>query len=201
MILLRSKKAYFFVIDAFVAVLILSLGIYIILSSYIEQIERDQPAFTSKAMVAFMSNMTIGRYNSDFKFSRLMGVGQTAPNFIKNYENSLLDQVGEFYFREQLPPFPSNLLGLPSDIKFSEELVRDVVEKIVPEQYEVEVIMKDPFLRQSIVIYSRNVNPLFQKDKSFLLVPAKTIIMGDIKADDMSLKIWGPYIIEVHVWQ
>ncbi|MFW6230597.1 MAG: hypothetical protein ACOC32_01080 [Nanoarchaeota archaeon] len=199
-----NKKGYFFVIDAFIALMILTVGVYMILSSYLNQLEKDQPAFTSRTVVGFMSNLSIGRFNSDYKFDTIMnyGLGQENVNFIKNYKLSILEQIGEFYYREQLSSYPRDRDGIPYGVSFSEGLAADVIDTLVPPQYEAEFRLYDQQNDEIVTIYRRNENPLFARESSSLLVPAKMIIMGDFQDTETGSPIlWGPYIVEVHIWQ
>jgi hypothetical protein len=199
-----NKKGYFFVIDAFIALMILTVGVYIIINAYIDQLEKDQPAYTSKTLMTFMSNISIGRYNSDYKFDTLMDyqVGRDSVNFIRRYENTIIEQLGEFYYREKLRPYPRDLDGLPFRKSFSEGLADDVIKNLVPPQYEVEVLLHDPDEEDVVSLYKRNDDPLYARENAALLIPTKAIIMGDFEDTETSAPIvWGPYVLEVHIWQ
>ncbi len=199
----RSKKGYFFIIDAFVAIMILSIGMYLVLSSYMAFAERDQTVLSSRSLVDFMSGVSIAEYDSEHKFEDIMGLSSPdRPNLIRRYDNSIAEQIGEFYFRELMSPYPDNPNGVPLHANPSKTLARDVVESIVPHQFEVEVLLNDHVSGQSILIYSRSDQPRFDEDDARLLVPHKTIIMGDFEDDETEHPIlWGPYVLEVRVWQ
>ncbi len=211
-----GKKGFFFVVDVFISIFILSVGLMIILASFISEPDRSQTSLTSRSLTLFMANTTMARYGSDFKTNVLMKYGtdddSTWPypetNFIKLYSNSIFDQIGEFYFREtyygNYDPVDEPD-GIPANIRFSTALAEDVVSNIVPMQFEVEIILRNPtdYSYESVTpIYRRNKNPVYPRDETPLLIPSKTIIMGTY--DDSKTGnpvIWGPYIIEVHIWQ
>ncbi len=183
---MRSRKGFFFVIDSIMAIVILSIGIYMILSSYMVFADRDQTALTSRSLLSFMDNVTIASYDSDYKFEELMGLSG-GGNYITRYDNSLSEQLGEFFFRDRWD-LASGLAG-------------DIVEKVVPQQFEAEILVKEPVSDIEETIYERNTDPSFSSDDSRLVVPYKSIVMGDFESEDGSPEPWGPYVIEVRVWQ
>ena len=201
---MRGKKGYFFIIDAFIALLILTVGVYIILSSYLDVGDSSQTTLTSKSLMSFMSNMSMANYNSDYKFDNLIRYqyGSSSLNFIRNFENTILEQIGEFYYRESLRTYPQDQDGLPYGVSLSKEFSESIIKDLVPPQYEVQMLLYDPSVGESILLFERNSEPLFPKEDASILIPSKRLIMGDFQDSETgSPVIWGPYVMEVHIWQ
>lgn len=174
-----------------------------ILSSYLNYADRDQTVLSSRSLTDFMSSVSIAEYNNDYKFTTLMGLTSPHnPNFIRRYDNTIADQIAEFYYREQQPPFPENPDGIPRGASFSGGLAREVIESTIPQQFEATLILSDYMTGESSVIYARNEDPRFTENEAELIVPYKSIVMGDFKHNEtQQLVSWGPYVLEVRVWQ
>lgn len=188
----------------------------IILASFLSEPDRSQTSLTSRSLTLFMANTSMAYYGGDFKFQTLMKYGTNddptwsfpETNFIHSYSNSIFEQIAEFYFRQNYyaPYDPiTSPDGIPANRDFSKELTQDVVKNIVPMQLEVEVIIRDPdeYSYENVeTIYQRNINAIYNRNDTPLLIPSKTIVMGSYE-DTLTGNpiIWGPYIIEVHIWQ
>lgn len=212
-LLLKNKKGYFFLIDVFIALMIITIGLMVLISSYLAQSERSQTTFTSRSLTLFMSNMSMARYNSPYKFKTLMSYdlnGYSNHDFLKIYTNTLLEQVGEFYYRELDESKGGLPDGHPDKIpdsvgSLAGGLVESVAQNIVPAQFEVEISIRDPEssgVDSLTPIYIRNDFAIFTREESPLLIPSKAMVMGTFENSlTGSPIIWGPYIMEVHVWQ
>ncbi|MBI3034820.1 hypothetical protein HYY71_00720 [Candidatus Woesearchaeota archaeon] len=104
-----------------------------------------------------------------------------SEGLITDSENTLLQQIGEFY--------KTNKLGV------AEKFIQNVSQGAVPEQFEYEVWI------DNVVLYPRISSPehIKSKDKTDLLLTSKKLTFGIINRT--TTEIWGPYKAEVFVWQ
>ena len=92
--MLNKKRGYFFVIDAVLGMFILILGVFLILSSYINAPEQTQVSLLSDDLMNFFSNTKIKDLNNPYA-----GIGGILWNngTVSDPENTLLQQIGELY--------------------------------------------------------------------------------------------------------
>ena len=174
-----NKRGYFFILDAFLALGILVIGVTILLQSYTKTPEKEQTTDIAEDTLVFFANTKIEDLNNP-----TFGPSGTLvqSGVIKDTQKTLLQQLGEFYYK-YLDSGDENYLNLAG------QLVTNVTENLIPFQYKYE------FLIQGTTIYSKD--PL-SKENSKVLFPAKKLSFGTI---DKTLDLFGPYKVEVLAWQ
>jgi len=166
-----QKKGYFFILDVSIAVTVLLLGILLIYSLKTSSPDPSQTISISNSLLDFMGSTKIRELNSGAK-DTLIRSGK-----ITNIDNSILNQVGEWYIED--------------DIGTAHDFVISVADSILPSQYGMELL----FDGDSIVTISPT--PLLDRSLSSTAISSKRLAYGVIHGN----QLWGPMTAEVIVWQ
>lgn len=164
-------------LDATLALFVLTIGVLLILSFYIDLPQPTQVGFISKDLLNFFSDTKIKDLNNQYA-----GIGGELwrNGSITDPENSLLQQIGEFYNR--------------NDLATAEKFVQNVSD-IIPGQFKYEIWI------DNTRIYPKNASQEHLKSKANtnLLLTSKKLTFG-IQNKSTS-GIWGPFKAEVFVWE
>ena len=176
--MLLKKRGYFFVLDAVLGLIVLVIGVFLINSLYVSVPEPAQVGLLSDDLLNFLSNTRIKELNNQYA-----GIGGQLWNqgYITDADNSLLQQIGEFYAANK------------PDI--AEKFIANVSTGIVPEQFRYEVWI------DSTILYpiTQTIEHIKSKNSTELLLTSKKITFGIMNRETSDL--WGPYKAEVFVWQ
>lgn len=176
--MIHKKRGYFFALDAALGIFVLAIGAFLIASLYINLPEPSQVGLLSDDFLNFLSNTQIKDLNNPYG-----GIGGQLwkDGSITNKDNSLLQQIGEFYSKKQY--------GL------AEKFIQNVSANTVPSQFNYELWM------DNLILYPRNPDQgeIASKSKTDLMLTSKKITFGVANMANSSL--WGPYKAEVFVWQ
>ncbi len=176
--MLFKKRGYFFILDAMLGLFILVIGVFLITSSYVEVPQPTQVKLLSDDLLNFLSATNIRDLNNPYA-----GIGGTlwSQGIITNSENSLLQQIGEFY--------------ATNNLDVAEKFIQNVSKDVVPPQFLYEVVMN------GAVLYPRVQSPqhIESKNSTELLLTSKEITFGILNKTTGDL--WGPYNAEVFVWE
>jgi len=161
------KNGYFFTLDVFIALAVIIVGLAIIFSYSPFSPPQSQTAISSQDLMNELASIKISEISTPFV--QLLIENKT----ITNLENSILEQVGEFYVLHQY------------------ELARNVswytISNFLPPQYGVMLIINDTLIYESQQ-YSND---------SPTLITSKKLISGIINQTIM----WGPLKAELRVWR
>ncbi|MBN1793205.1 hypothetical protein JW826_05985 [Candidatus Woesearchaeota archaeon] len=162
-----KRGAYFFVIDAIIAGVVLVAGLMFIFSTYSVKPESDPTVRASEDFLLFISSTKIRDYYNPVISN------MTLDGNITRIDNTILEQMMEFYYNGKQPQL--------------EALALNVINNVVsPERSAVIVI-------NSTIIHNKTVTPM---ERSKLLVSAKrmsftrineTLIFGPVWIE---VKIW-----------
>ncbi len=188
---LGRNKGYFFSIDAVTAVGILLIGIflvfYIISSEPMEtpayHLSEDIINVLSKTEISNLSEVDYFKYKNDYP---------EVYNLIKNKEtdNTVLEQVGEYYYDYSKTPPRFN-----SKIK-AKDLVHVMVKGLIPNQYRFTLrIVKPGGTFEEI--YTKQSDITLIADDAEVRIAIKKMVFGQTKEND----VWGPYVVEAVVWR
>lgn len=173
-----KKRGYFFMLDAVIGLFILIIGVFLITSSYINVHQPIQVELLSDDLLDFLSNTKIKDLNNPYA-----GIGGELWNqgFITDADNSLLQQIGEFYATNKLDT--------------AEKFIQNASKGIVPEQFKYEVWI------DGSILYPKTPAPehIKSKNSTSLLLTSKKLTFGIINKTTGG--IWGPYKAEVFVWE
>lgn len=161
-----KKRGYFFTLDAFIAIAIITAGMLLILSAHSFVPYPTQTLYLSEGYIDTIASVKIYEVNNPY-VDELRLNGQ-----IKNPEQTLLEQVGEFYVtgRDDL----------------ATNLVRNITHGLIPEQYGFELLINK----------TRVYNQSILSNKTILLVSSKRIVSGIINRSEL----WT-LEAEMRVWQ
>jgi len=173
-----KKRGYFFVLDAVLGLLVLVTGVLLITSSYVNVPQPIQVGLLSDDLLNFISNTKIKDLNNPYG-----GIGGELwkQGEITDAENSLLQQIGEFYATNKLDT--------------AEKFIQNVSKDVVPLQFRYEVWMNDKLLYPK----TPSAEHAKSKESTGLLLTSKKITFGIINKTTSNL--WGPYKAEVFVWE
>lgn len=173
-----KKRGFFFVLDAVLGLFVIAIGVFLITSSYVNVPQLTQVGLLSDDLLNFLSNTKIKDLNNQYA-----GIGGQLwkQGTITDADNSLLQQIGEFYAKNNL------------DI--AEKFIANVSKDVVPEQFKYEVWMN------GVVLYPRTpaAEHLKSKNSTKLLLTSKKLTFGI--ANKTTSDLWGPYKAEVFVWE
>lgn len=172
-----DKKGYFFILDSFLAMGVLVIGVIMVMSSFSEVPEKKHTTNIAEDILYIFSNTKIKNYNNPYFGSNSDLVKE---GYIKDTEKTLLMQLGEFYHN--------------GDLKLAENFVGNVTNDLVPFQYHYDVIIDD------VRVFPGDVDNSFLilKNNTEVLFPAKKLSFGNVND---TLELFGPYLLEVAVWQ
>ncbi len=178
-----NKKAYIFLMDGIIAVVILTVG-FLLISS-------NKPDETTEIPISMMTENTMSLFSniklyeicdfSDCGCSNDKLSEYCASGYIENKNQTLLDYFGELYNRSM----QSRADELFYNITIENDLLRQDI-------FGVEFKINDE------TIYLHGIN----KEKSKDLISSKRIIFGYYEVPSSGIiNYWGPYLAEVNVWQ
>ncbi|MBI2574255.1 hypothetical protein HYV82_00020 [Candidatus Woesearchaeota archaeon] len=162
----KCSKGYFFTLDAFIAMGIIVAGLAFVLTAYSYKPVTAQATVLGTDLLLSLANTKVTEINNDYVRNL------TLNGTITNSDNSLLQQVGEFYVNNQ------NSMG--------NEFVRNVTYSLVPLQYGYELRIN------KTQVYNRSA--FIRTNK--LVTSSKSIVFGVYNNT-----MWGPLDAEVRVWQ
>ena len=196
-----KKKGYFFVIDAILALGVLAVGAFLVFTFYVTVPSKEEPAVLSEDIMDFFANNKIKDVDNPY-----VGLGGTlwqtegqpggicnGEELIANGENTLLQQIGEFYEKSQGPSgntcyFDPN----PNAEDLIERFIEALIANSLPSQYDFE------FKMNGEVLYP-GTEQVGSKNAADVLIPSKKIVHGILNQETGDL--FGPYSTEVLVWQ
>ena len=182
-----NRRGFFFLVDSMLALGILAVGVFLIFALYAESPSIKESTILSDDVMDFFATNKIKDINNEYA-----GVGGQLwdEGKITNPENTLLQQIAEFYENDDVGTATT----------FIEVLTKDVL----PPQYDFEVWLYDLKNIDDLEDYEdKLLYPATEKETSKkatkVLIPSKKIVYGfsDIENGIM----FGPYTIEVLVWQ
>ena len=170
-----KKKAYFFTLDVFIATGVIAIGTVLILLAYTSKPpDLIQKASMSQDLMDAISSIKVYEISDNNYVYELIGNGD-----ITNLENTILEQIGEFCYRDMND----------TATNFTES----VFLKIIPQEYNFQLLIKDKnTIKFDYINYSKMKT---LRNESRILVPSKNIIFG---LNDSTM--WGPYTAEVRTW-
>tara|TARA_Y100000310_G_C20502752_1_gene724836 strand:+ start:206 stop:787 length:582 start_codon:yes stop_codon:yes gene_type:complete len=192
-----KKKGYFFILDALIGILIMSIVFVTFLSDPV-----DVPQKPRLDMVASDVQLLF----SSIKFRDLdLSNSPTITEFpvindlidsgvISNIDNTLSQQIGEFYYKLHTIP-DASYRGNAGDV------LGEILE-VLPGQYNFEVRLVGDFddggggtIEISEMLYDRTN---IAKEDSDVVIVRTSFVFG---VDPVPNELWGPYVFEVKMWE
>ena len=175
---MHKKRGYFFTLDASLAIFVIVIGVFLLSTFRLDQPEPLQIEFLSGDLIDFLSKTKIEDLNDPYA-----GIGGQlwTEGKINDKDNSLLQQIGEFYYI--------------NDTDTADLFVKQVSEVAVPPQFNYELRINGDIVYPKI----QSTEHLASRGNSTLLLTSKKITFGLV--NDSVSTVWGPYVAEVFVWQ
>ena len=173
-----KKRGLFFTLDAVLGLTVLIIGIFLVTSSYVSVPQPVQVEILSDDLLDVLSNTKIRDLNNPYA-----GIGGVlwSQGLITDADNSLLQQIGELYAKNNLDT--------------AEKFIQNVSKGIVPEQFRYEIWI------DGTLLYPKTPSPEHIKSKTStgLLLTSKKLTFGIL--NKTTSDVWGPYKAEVFVWE
>jgi hypothetical protein len=174
----KNKKGYFFLMDGIFAIVILVIGGLIVSSNTVQE-STDIP------LTMYLDN-TVDLF-STVKINELCATDCTCSNekleelctLNLNQDQTLSDYFGELYSLGR----EDDIEDLFVNLTIENEMLRQDV-------FSVELRIDDD------QIYFHGKNQINSKE----LISSKKVIFGYIEHPDGMLTYWGPYVMEVNIW-
>lgn len=174
------KKGFFFTFDAILALGVLVVAFMLILSTFYHQPEQKQTAIYSEDLMDLFATTKVNEVQKDDVFRMWCDRCSGGLHLIENPENTLLEQMGEFYYK-------ADSQANPDYYKHAETIARSISQGLVKQQYSYSIYIN------STLIYNLTRT---EQENATLLIAAKRLAYGMV-----GQQLWGPYIAEVRVWQ
>ena len=176
--MMLKKRGFFFVLDAVLGLFVLVIGVVLITSSYVNVPQPTQVGILSDDLLNFLSNKKIKDLNNPYG-----GIGGELWNngIITDGDNSLLQQIGEFY--------------ATNNLDIAEKFIQNASIGAIPIQFRYE------FWMDNTILYPRipSAEHIKSKNSTEILITSKKLTFGII--NKTTSNIWGPYKAEVFVWE
>ena len=211
-----SKRGQYFTIDAFIALVVISTGLILVIAATSYSPSPRQPEDLAEELVSSFVDQKINEINNEFLKERIKKAHDN-PSYkcgITNAHNTILQQAYEF--KSTCPPNSPLLCCTAEEDPPANLLLKAVADDLIPKQYGFELRIYDdlpdpsdpriyyrlpaldpaPHQNSDIDTINRFVSK--SQEETELLVSGKRLIFGK---NDRTKIFWGPYDAEVRVWQ
>ncbi len=171
-IIYLNKQGYYYSLDALIAIVIITVGILIVLQSNTHNQPKSNVILYAQDLSNFLSHTKIYDLNDELFLDTIQLWKQDGN--ITSFDNTILEQAGEFYTYKKMDKLES-LLGNLSSNNYATTYNFNI------------------WINGSIVYNHTTINQSMAKS----VIVNKMIISG---VGNKNL-FWGPYIAEVRVWQ
>jgi len=171
------KKGYFFIVDSMVALGVLAVGIVLIFSAHESSPPTGQSYTISEEVMNILQYNQIKDINNYYAGPNSI---LTRNNNITDIQKTLLEQVGEFYYRNQSRNCEF-CIGLINSFMIN------ITQNLVPAEYNYLVLI------DNLTVFNHSITPI---SESPFVIPSKAIVHGVFNFSDL----FGPYLVEVVSW-
>lgn len=169
-----DKKGYFFTLDSFLAISVIVVGLLVIFSYRTYVPDSDQTSLYAEQIGGILGSNSLYEFNNVY-LDKLKNDGN-----ITRADNSLLEQLGEFFYRNET-------LSCGYCLKLANETVANISKGLIDSKYGFRVVL------ENVSVFESNDD----ENRSELVVSNKRLVFGVYNDTDS----WGPYSAEVRVWR
>ncbi len=169
-----KKRGYFFTLDSFIATSIIVIGIALVLFARSNKPYEMQTSVLSQDVIGTTYSVKIYELSDNSYLNELIENGN-----ITRFENTVLQQIGEFCYREMNE----------TATNFTEK----VFIRVIPSTYNFQILIINT---TNHVLFNYTSDKRTVED-SELIISYKNLIFGQLDNSTM----WGPYLAEVRTWQ
>ena len=136
-----SKRGQYFTIDAFIALVVISTGLILVIAATSYSPSPRQPEDLAEELVSSFVEQKINEINNEFLKERIKAAHEDPPDEcgITNAHNTILQQAYEFKSTCQTSPSLACCSGSPP----AERLLKAVADDLIPKQYGFELLIYD----------------------------------------------------------
>ncbi len=172
---MNKRGAYFFVIDALIAAMVIFVSLIIIFTSHNMVPDTSSSVRMIEDYTNFLTNTKVREFQGEYVKDLIN------DSNITNLDNTLIEQLTEFYYY--------NTTG-KDNTKIMWNFTQEISKGIIPDQRSVIVYMNKTLL------YNRSVSPI---KNSNLVLSSKKICFIRIVNNTQTF-IYGPVMMDVMVW-
>lgn len=169
-----GKKGYFFTLDSFLAISVIVVGLLVIFSYKTYVPSSDQTTLYAQQIGGILGSNRLYEFNNPY-LDELVNNGN-----ITRMDNSLLEQLGEFYYRNES-------FACDYCLQLANNTIGNLSKGLIDNKYGFRVVI------ENVSVFESNSN----EKKSEMVVSNKRLVFGAYKDIDS----WGPYAAEVRVWR
>jgi hypothetical protein len=177
-----EKRGYFFSMDAFMAIMIVIIGVILAASNLVTRPFQVQTLSLSQDFLNTMANTKLYELN-DNDYQAIQN--QKRNGAIINLDNTIMQQIGEYYFRDI--SLAGQKCAPVTCMNLSTEFLENFLNSTVPLNYDIRITI------ESMIV----INNLTDPRKARNLILYKRIVNGIYKPQYG----WGPYKVNITVWQ
>lgn len=193
MVLVESKKGYFFVIDALVGSAIIFVALLIILNANSRPSKLQYDYTISEDYSSFLINTKIQDISNSYIGSLTNNGTNNAP--ISNIRNTLMEQIDEFYYKAiyiyNTSPTVNNT-ARDIYLNYSSVMIQNISDSLIQNNYGFSFTIMDP-VKGNYTLYSRSIDKLANSN---IIIASDKITFLQINSTTM----FGPVIAEVKIW-
>jgi hypothetical protein len=186
-VILRNRKGYFFLIDAFIGSAIIFVSLAVILSSDVKVTPLHYDYSTAEGYASFIIDTKIEDLNNAYVN------GLVSSGVITNTKNTIMDQITQFYYNAYYVCPPSNMTCQTANLTYASTMVQNISILLLTEKYGFEYIIRDYKLGQNYTVYVKNPDT---RNTSQFVVVSKKITFLQTNTSEM----FGPEIVDIIVW-
>lgn len=169
----RNKKAYFFTLDALMALTILTVGIVYVYLNYSYSPIESVPLTQAEELMNFLTSTKVNEINNKYLDNLRID-----SSVVVRAENTLMEQIITMKDRHH---------------EKAQNLTRNITQALIPEQFGVEISADCFPIDEQILFYQNRTG---NKSQSKLLIPSRRMVF----ARETKFKITS-CSVEVQVWQ
>ncbi len=186
-----GRRGYFFLIDSIIALGVLAVGTFLIFTLYANVPSKEEVTILSDDIMDFFANNKIKDVDNEY-----VGLGGTlweeegsdtglcpGEELTANVENTLLQQVAEFYEKSA---------GNGCYLELAQKFIDELTKNILPLEYAFEFWMNGQLLYP-------DAEQTDSKNATKVLIPSKKIVYGILNKETGDM--FGPYNAEVLLWR
>ncbi|HLD86916.1 MAG TPA: hypothetical protein VJB12_02535 [Candidatus Nanoarchaeia archaeon] len=173
----KKKRGFFFTLDAVMALTVIGIGFFLVLTAYLFVPPRSQTEAIAQSALQFLSTTAIENLNDPYA-----GIGGELweSGKISQRDNTLLQQIAHFEAK--------------GDRETAELFVDAILDEIVPMNYGFQIKVNGnslyPLVESSELIAS--------KQETDLLIAREIVVYGVLNTT--TFEIWGPSAVQIMVW-
>ena len=179
-----EKRGQYFIIDAFMALVVLSIGLVLFFATGYYQPSSEHVQSLSQEIGNKLAQTKVGDLNYDFVREHI------ADGNITNADNTLMQQAFEFkHYHDSVSEGDRRIYDPVRANSNLSATFLEIVMRTEPDQFNFDIIIDGES------IYSRSSR---DASESEVLISNRQMVFGSL---NKSGEFWGPVIAEVRVWQ